>query len=57
LPPYVLAKFLTAELGCEVALLGIQPFSNGVDAPLSPGMQQVVGAVVDMLYGALTPLI
>lgn len=35
LPPYLLARFLVASLGCEVALLGIQPAQNEFDAPLS----------------------
>ena len=35
LPPYMLALYLNHELGCEVALLGIQPQTNQVDQPLS----------------------
>lgn len=56
LPPYVLAKFLVAELGCEVALLGIQPLHNAVTAPLSPVMQRAVETVSAALEHALRPL-
>lgn len=36
LPPHMLARFLTAELGCAMALLGIQPVHNAIDTPPSP---------------------
>lgn len=36
LPPYLIARYLTAELGCEIVLLGIQPADNTLGAPLSP---------------------
>ena len=55
LPPYMLARFLVAEFGCAVALLGIQPLGNQIDAPLSPVVQQAVEAVVDGLAEALIP--
>jgi hydrogenase 3 maturation protease len=54
LPPYVIAKYLTAEIGCEVALLGIQPFSNQINTLVSPLMQQIVNATVQTLIGVLT---
>ncbi len=54
LPPYVLAKFLVAELGCEVALLGIQPARNVVGAPLTDTMQRAVESVTAALVAALT---
>lgn len=53
LPPYVLAKFLVAELGCEVVLLGIQPARNAIAAPLSDTMQAAVDAVTRALTAAL----
>ena len=39
LPLHLLAGYLTAELNCEVALLGIQPAQTQVGAPLSPEVQ------------------
>lgn len=41
LPPYLLAQFLVAELGCAVALLGIQPAQNVAEG-LSPAVQAAV---------------
>ncbi len=40
LPPYMLAQYLTSELDCEVALLGIQPASANLGDFLSPPVQQ-----------------
>ena len=38
LPPYMLTRFLQAELGCELALLGVQPAGNTLGAPaIAPG--------------------
>ncbi len=42
LPLHVLASFLSADLGCEIGLLGIQPAGNTMDDPLSPAVQQAV---------------
>lgn len=53
LPPYMLGQFLTADLGCEVALIGIQPQANQLDAPLSLPVTQAVEAVVEGLVAAL----
>lgn len=53
LPPYMLAQYLTAELGCELALIGLQPFSNLFDEPLSPVMRQAVSGVVQGLAAVL----
>jgi hydrogenase 3 maturation protease len=56
LPPYVLAGYLTAELGCEVALLGIQPGNAClVGAPLSTAVRKAVSAVAQALAEALKP--
>ncbi|HEX6383528.1 MAG TPA: hydrogenase 3 maturation endopeptidase HyCI [Anaerolineae bacterium] len=49
MPPYVIARYLTAELGCEVALIGIQPADTTLGAPLSPAVQQTVYAVAQAL--------
>ncbi len=54
LPPHVLAKFLVADLGCEVALLGLQPASNVVGAELSPIMQRAVDEVITALVAVLS---
>ena len=40
LPLHILANYLTAELNCEVALLGIQPAQDQVGADLSPEVQK-----------------
>lgn len=54
LPLYMLGKFLTADLGCDVALLGLQPFANEFDTPLSSGMQTVIDGVVNDLHAVLS---
>jgi hydrogenase 3 maturation protease len=53
LPLHMLSMYLTAELGCEVAVIGIQPFGNLFDAPLSPVVQQAVDGIVQELRAAL----
>ncbi|HML24513.1 MAG TPA: hydrogenase 3 maturation endopeptidase HyCI [Aggregatilinea sp.] len=53
LPPHVLARYMVAEFDCHVALIGIQPFANQIDAPLTPGMQATVADVIDALTAAL----
>lgn len=50
LPLYILAQYLVNELGCEVALLCIQPAHNTIGAALSV---EVAGAV-DTIVNALT---
>lgn len=50
LPPSVLATFLSADLGCQVSLLGIQPATLEMGCGLSPE----VGAAVVRLTDALT---
>ncbi len=54
LPLHILAKYLTHELGCDVALLGLQPVHNRVDAPLSDAMRAVAAQVVDDLAAILS---
>jgi hydrogenase 3 maturation protease len=53
LPPSILAHYLTVELGCRVALVGIQPQQTDVGAPLSEAVQAAVDKVVTELSGAL----
>jgi hydrogenase 3 maturation protease len=45
LPLNILASYLTAELNCEVDLLGIQPAQTQVGAPLSPEVRQAAEGV------------
>jgi hydrogenase 3 maturation protease len=45
LPPYMLAQYLTAELGCQVALLGIQPLHTSLGEPISAPVQQAITRV------------
>lgn len=49
LPIHVLASFLSADLGCEIGLLGIQPADNTMDAPLSPAVQRAVEEMAEDL--------
>jgi len=53
LPLHVIAEYLVAEIGCEVALIGIQAQSNAFDAPLSPEVQRAVDEVVLTLRASL----
>ncbi len=50
LPPSVLARFLTADLGCRVSLLGIQPATLDMDCGPSPE----VAAAVERLAAQLS---
>jgi hydrogenase 3 maturation protease len=49
LPPTVLATFLTRELGCGVALVGIQPQHLDFGVPMSPAVVEAVRSVVECL--------
>src|SRR5574341_1098760 len=49
LPPRVLAQYLMSELGCEVALVGIQPADTTMGAPLSPTAQAAAHSVAQAL--------
>lgn len=53
LPIHMFGTYLTQELGCEVALLGIQPAQNALDAPLSPEVAAAVDAATRSLADAL----
>ena len=46
LPLNILAAYLTAELGCELELIGIQPGQTFADAPLTPPVRKAAKAVV-----------
>lgn len=52
LPLHLLARFLQLDVGCEVALLGIQPADTSLGAPLSAGVETAVSAVIAALGGA-----
>lgn len=49
LPPYVLSEYLTGELGCRVALLGIQALDTSLGAPLSAPVKQAVEKIVQSI--------
>jgi hydrogenase 3 maturation protease len=49
LPPSVLAEFLVNDLGCSVAIIGIQPACLDMGAPLSPAVEQTVSQVAEAL--------
>ena len=53
LPPAVIAQFLELELGCEVALIGIQPEQNALGTPMSAAVQPAIAEVVHMLAAEL----
>jgi hydrogenase maturation protease HycI len=53
LPLHVLASYLTADLGCDVALIGIQPAENAIDTSLSPVVQQAIDEVRRALAAVL----
>lgn len=49
LPLHMFATYLTAELGCEMALIGIQPAQNAVGGPLSKEVEEAVRAIAEEL--------
>lgn len=56
LPLQFFAAYLMAELGCQVALLGIQPASLDLDAPLSAPVCEAVAALaltIEALWGTM----
>lgn len=54
LPFSVLATYLTAELGCEVALIGIQPAANQLDTPLTAAVEQAVTEIIRCLSSMIS---
>jgi hydrogenase 3 maturation protease len=53
LPLSMLAEYLRLELGCEVALLGIQPRSNEVGEEVSEAVRRAVAEVVGELRSVM----
>jgi hydrogenase 3 maturation protease len=53
LPLSTLAGFLTTQLGCDVALIGVQPGETGIGAPLSPPVSTAVEEIVRGLVEVL----
>ena len=49
LPLSMLAKYLTLELNCKIALLGIQPKANDVGAIVSKEVADAIDIVVKSL--------
>lgn len=49
----MVGQYLSAELGCEVALLGIQLGGNALGAPLTPVVAQAVDELARALGAAL----
>jgi hydrogenase 3 maturation protease len=60
LPLSMLAQYLTLDLNCTVALLGIQSGSNNVSDNISPevsqAVQEVVGELVALFSGVDLPV-
>lgn len=46
MPPYVLARFLTTDMHCDVALIGIQPFDTSLTTAMSTAVQTAVDSIV-----------
>ncbi len=53
LPLRVVGQYLSSELGCTVALLGIQPCTNAFDAPMSHEVTDAVRRIGDALIEEL----
>lgn len=53
LPLSILAKYLTTELGCRVALLGIQPATDSVLAEVTPRVKHSINLIVQYLAQSL----
>jgi hydrogenase 3 maturation protease len=52
-PPSTLAQFLIAEMGCQVALLGIQPVSLETGHPISPQVRSAIRQIVQTFNNLL----
>ena len=55
MPPYMLARFLTAELNCEIALIGIQPNHTFLRSSLSPAVAEAAGHIAQTMLALLAP--
>ncbi len=53
LSPYLLGEYLSRELGCAVAMLGIQPADNTPGEPLSPAVEAAVATLAADLAALL----
>ena len=51
LPLSILSAYLTAELGCSMGLIGVQPEQTFADAPLTPAVQATAEYVAGILAG------
>jgi hydrogenase 3 maturation protease len=49
----ILAEYLERELGCEMALLGIEPSDTSLDSPLSPPVAQAFQEVSSFMCDVL----
>jgi hydrogenase 3 maturation protease len=56
LPPSVLAAYLTAELGCRMVLIGIQPATLEIGKPLSPTVAAAADRLAAQMAAWLNPL-
>jgi hydrogenase 3 maturation protease len=56
LPCSMLAGYLVADLGCEVAILGIQPDDTTIGGPLTQAVQRSLDALVQRLAAMLIPI-
>lgn len=54
LPLHMLSQYLHTELGCEVALIGVQPAGNRLFAPVSAAVQHAVEEIAEELSAALS---
>lgn len=56
LPLNVIAQYLVTDLGCDVAVIGIQPYANAFDTPLSPAVRRAVDEIAHALASLLSPI-
>lgn len=54
LPPSVFGRYLVEELGCDLALVGIQPAALDFGLPLSPDVSAAVNDLASQLASWLT---
>jgi hydrogenase 3 maturation protease len=54
LPPSVLARFLSTDLGCRVALIGIQPATLEMGQGVSPDVAAAIDRLADQMVAWLT---
>jgi len=52
--PLSIAQYLTLELNCKIALLGIQPKSNDIRETISPEVSEAVHALTEDLIRIFT---